>query len=69
MSILDALEEINTEEKQASRVICEDGLLSVSDEVFECVMRELGFDREEIKEWMMEPPELRNKFMRQWNVL
>ena len=50
------------------RIIVKDGLLSVSDEVMECRMRELGFDKNDRDEWLLEPVELRGEFMRQWDM-
>lgn len=68
IDIIQALEQQKTDcyEPQA-RVICDDGLLSVSDAVFETYMRALGFDKEEREEWMKEPVNLRHKFIKQWD--
>ena len=50
----------------SDRIICDDGGLSISDAVFEVAMRRLGFGKEDIAEWMLEPVELRGDFLRQW---
>ena len=49
MDILDALSKQPKIDRYAhsDRIICDDGMLSISDAVFECHMRALGF---EIKE-------------------
>ena len=67
ISILEALaqQKIDAYAHQ-SRIILDDGLLSISDEVLECKMRELGFCKDDIKEWLDEPVQLRGEFMRQW---
>jgi hypothetical protein len=65
MNILDALIDMD-DSRPAGRVICDDGLLSVSDEAFECKMRELGFDKEDREEWMQEPVNMRHVYMNQW---
>lgn len=51
-----------------SRIICDDGLRSISDEVFKCTMYQLGFDKEDADEWMKEPVEMRHVYMKQWGV-
>ena len=67
MNILDALNEISKQDApDGDRIMCEDGLLSVSDEVFECKMRELGFDKEDIDEWLLEPAAMRHVYINQW---
>jgi hypothetical protein len=68
MDILDALSKsLPTPPKEETRVMVDDGLLSVSYAVFEVKMRALGFDKEEIDEWMKEPPELRHHFIKRWD--
>ena len=70
LDILDALsqQKINAY-AHSERMIVDDGYLSVSDEVFKCTMYQLGFDKEDMSEWMLEPIELRHKFMMQWGEL
>jgi hypothetical protein len=70
MDILEALARQPKIDRYAhsDRIICEDGLLSVSDAVFEVTMRGLGMDKEDIAEWMEEPVHLRGDFLRQWGV-
>jgi hypothetical protein len=67
---LDILDALNQQKIDAyahqERIICADGLLSVSDEVFKCRMRELGFDKEDIADYMDEPVDIRHKLMERW---
>ena len=68
MDILDALAQQKIDcYAHSDRIICNDGLLSVSDSVFEVTMRRLGFDKEDINEWMQEDVTLRHKFIEQWD--
>ena len=69
MDILQALQkqkEINPYIHR-ERIICDDGMLSISDAVFECTMYRLGFDKKDHDEWLLEPVHLRGEFIRQWN--
>ena len=50
------------------RIIMDDGLLSISDEVFNCTMYQLGFDKEDAEEWLLEPVEMRHVYIKQWGV-
>jgi hypothetical protein len=67
IDILEALEQqkIDAYAPQA-RIICEDGLLSISDEVFKCAMYHLGLDKAECKEWLLEPVDIRHKLIERW---
>jgi len=47
-----------------SRAIASDGLLTVSDAVFECAIRRLGLSME----WLREPVENRSELLKLWGV-
>ena len=68
MDILEALHNSKqvASEKERSQALCDDGLLPVIDAVFETTMRELGFDKEDRDEWMLEPAEMRHIYIAQW---
>ena len=67
---LDILDALNQQKIDAyahrDRIICDDALLSISDAVFETHMRKLGFDKEDIADYMDEPVDIRHKLMERW---
>ena len=68
MNIIDALAQSQqTKLINLDRKMLSDGLLSWSDAVFDVAMRELGIDKKDREEWLLEPVEHRQYYVKYWH--
>jgi bifunctional N-acetylglucosamine-1-phosphate-uridyltransferase/glucosamine-1-phosphate-acetyltransferase GlmU-like protein len=66
MNILEALSQQKKKPEENKRIMCENGLLSISDAVFEANISLLGYDDEDIDYYLTDIPlDKREQFLRQ----